>query len=133
MTKTVTIDSSVFVASLVTTEKSHHRALEIIESVIEEKVRVILPYTILVEVTLAIVRRTGKEDLAEYVKDFMLNSVNIEFVSLNRIRSLNSIDIGFNCRTRGMDAIVLGVVKEFNTELIAFDKEMMDCYEKFLL
>ncbi len=130
MTKLVCIDSSVFISSLVENELRHIEALQIVNSIHENKIQVVIPYSVLVEVTLAIFRRTGRIELAEYIKDFFLNTNNIELVNLYKENALTAIEVGLDCKSRGMDAIILGVAKNYNAELISFDNDMVECYSK---
>lgn len=125
----VTIDSSVFIASLVKSENNFSEANKIINKVIEGSVYVIIPWSVLVEVVSAIMRRTNSVELAEYIREFLLMLDNIEFIELNRYRSIQASKIGMQGKLRGMDSIIIQVAQEFKTKLITFDTEMKNYYD----
>jgi len=64
----LTLDSSVIVAAFRENEKKHKKCLKLLEKVKNGQHTAVEPYTVLVEITAAIKRRTGSEELAETVK-----------------------------------------------------------------
>jgi len=84
-----------------------------------------MPYSVLVEVVAAIKRRTGSESLAMQVKQELLNIEAISFVILDDKSAVEAADLAAETGVRGMDALLIQVAKEFGTELISFDEEMM--------
>lgn len=121
----LTIDSSVILASLLEKEPRHQEALKIWESVLSGENIAIMPYSILVEVVAAIRRRTGSEDLAGEVRKEILEIDNLSFVVLDQKAATEASDLAIQTGVRGMDAIVVQVAREFETELITFDEEMI--------
>ena len=85
----------------------------------------IMPYSILVEVVAAIRRRTGLEDLAGEVRKEILEIDNLSFVVLDQKAATEASDLAIQTGLRGMDVIVVQVAREFETELITFDEEMI--------
>jgi predicted nucleic acid-binding protein len=84
-----------------------------------------MPYSVFVEVVAAIRRRTGSEKLAREVKLKLLNIETISFLVLDDHSAKEAAEIAIRLGMRGMDAIVIQVAKEFNTDLVSFDEEMM--------
>jgi predicted nucleic acid-binding protein len=123
--KRLTIDSSVIIASLLKKEPRHKQALEIWNAILSGRNVAIMPYSVLVEVVAAIKRRTGSESLAMEVKKELLNIEAISFVILDDKSAVEAADLAAKTGVRGMDALLIQVVKEFGTELISFDEEMM--------
>jgi predicted nucleic acid-binding protein len=121
----LTIDSSVIVSSLLKNEHRHEEAFEIWESVLTGESLAIMPYSVLVEVVAAIRRRTGSEKLALEVKQELLNAGSLSFVVLDHQSAQEAADLSARTGVRGMDALVIQVAREFETELITFDDEMM--------
>ena len=121
----LTIDSSVIIASLLEKEPRHQEALKIWESVLAGENIAIMPYSILVEVVAAIRRRTGLEDLAGEVRKEILEIDNLSFVVLDQKAATEASDLAIQTGLRGMDVIVVQVAREFETELITFDEEMI--------
>ena len=123
--KRLTLDSSVIIASLLEKEPRHTEALEIWSTVLSGDNVAIMPYSVLVEVVAAIKRRTGSESLAMEVKEELLNVETISFVILDDKSAVEAADLAAKSGVRGMDALLIQVSKEFGTELISFDEEMM--------
>jgi len=123
--KGLTIDSSVIVSSLLINEPRHKEALRIWERVLAGESYAVMPYSVMVEVVAAVRRRTGSEALAMEAKK-ELNSINaVSFVILDKEAADNAAVLAAKTGVRGMDALVIQVAKEYGTELISFDKEMM--------
>jgi len=123
--KRLTLDSSVIIASLLEKEPRHREALEIWSTILSGNNIAIMPYSVLVEVVAAIKRRTGSESLAMEVKEELLNVETISFVILDDKSAVEAADLAAKTGVRGMDALLVQVAKEFGTELVSFDEEMM--------
>jgi len=124
--KRLTLDSSVIIASLLEKEPRHREALEIWSTILSGNNIAIMPYSVLVEVVAAIKRRTGSESLAMEVKQELLNIETISFVILDDKSAVEAADLTAKTGVRGMDALVIQVSKEFETELVTFDDEMTE-------
>jgi predicted nucleic acid-binding protein len=125
MVKRITLDSSVIVSSLLENEPRHKEAFEIWKTVVSGRCFAIMPYSVFVEVVAAVRRRTGSEKLAREVKLKLLNIETISLVVLDDKSANKAADLAAKAGVRGMDALVIQVAKEFGTELISFDEEMM--------
>jgi predicted nucleic acid-binding protein len=123
--KRLTLDSSVIIASLLKKEPRYREALKIWSTILSGNNVAIMPYSVLVEVVAAIKRRTGSESLAMEVKQELLNIETISFVILDDKSAVEAADLAAKTGVRGMDALLIQVTKEFGTELISFDEEMM--------
>jgi len=123
--KKLTIDSSVIISSLLKNEPHHKEALLIWEDMLKGKCFVINPFSVLVEVVAAIRRRTGLASLAMEVKKELIDTENVSFVILDDKAAVEAAEIAAKTGLREMDALVVQVAKEYNAELISFDKEMM--------
>ena len=123
--KRLTRDSAVIIASLLKKEPRHKEALEILNAILSGRNVAVMPYSVLVEVVAAIKRRTGSESLAMEVKQELLNIEAISFVILDDKTAVEAADLAAKTGVRGMDALLIQVAKEFGTELISFDEEMM--------
>ena len=133
MVKRFTIDSSVIVASLIETEPRHKEALKIWRMVLSGKGIAIMPYSVFVEVVAAVRRRTGSEKLAREVKTALLDVETVSFVTLDNKSAQDAADIAVKTGIRGMDALVIQVSKEFGTELVTFDDEMIAKVSRYLI
>jgi len=124
--KKLTIDSSVIVASLLADEPRHEEAFRVWESVLSGVNIAIMPYSIFVEVVAAVKRRTGSAQLSREVMRELQKIENIAFVGLDSKAAQEAAEIAIRTGTRGMDALVIQVAKDFGSELITFDDEMME-------
>lgn len=127
--KKVTIDSFVVIASLLKNESRHKEALSIWQKVLTGKQIAIMPYSVLIEVVAAIKRRTGSEELAMEIKDELMSIDSLSFVVLDNEAAEDAADIAARTGVRGMDAVIIQVAEEYETELISFDKEMIKKYQ----
>jgi predicted nucleic acid-binding protein len=123
--KKLTINSSVIIASLLEKEPRHSEAMRIWDAVIVGGDVAIMPYSVLVEVVAAIRRRTGSKELANEVKEELLKIENVSFVILDQRAAEDAADIAIQKGVRGIDALVMQTAKEYETELVTFDDEMM--------
>jgi len=122
----LTVDSSVIVASLLPNEPRHNEAYRIWESVLSGVNVAIMPYSVFVEVVAAVKRRTGSIELSRAVMRELRRNQNIIFVDLDLKAAEESAEIAVKTGVRGMDAIVIQVAKDFGSEMITFDQEMME-------
>jgi predicted nucleic acid-binding protein len=88
-----------------------------------------MPYSVFVEVVAAIRRRTGSEELATEVKEELLKIENVSFVILDQRAAEDAADIAIQKSVRGMDALVMQTAREYETELVTFDDEMMKKFQ----
>jgi predicted nucleic acid-binding protein len=129
MMKRLTIDSSVIISSLLENESRHDEAIQIWDAVIAGGDVAIMPYSVFVEVVAAIRRRTGSEELATEVKEELLKIENVSFVILDQRAAEDAADIAIQKGVRGMDALVMQTAREYETELVTFDDEMMKKFQ----
>ena len=126
MVKRVTVDSSVIISSMLSQEARHVEACDLWNNVLVGKWFAVVPYSILVEVVAAIRRRTGSEDLARQTKKELLSIQSLSFVVLDDASAKKAADLAAKTGLRGMDALVVQVAKEYKSELLSFDKEMLE-------
>ena len=123
--KRLTVDSSIIVSSLLENEPRHKEALKIWDAVLAGKNVAIIPYSVFVEVVAAVRRRTGSEELAREVGKQLLEIEAFFFVGLDDKSAQDAAEIAVKTGVRGMDALVLQVARDFSTELMSFDEEMI--------
>ena len=121
----LTLDSSVIVASLLSSEASHEHSQELLRQVYEGHHQVILPYSVLVEVVAAIRRRTGSEQLASLAQHLLGDLPQTSFVDLEERRASAAVGIALQTGLRGMDALVVQVAHEHGAALVTLDDEIV--------
>lgn len=119
-----TIDSSVWVATLLKEEPSHQAAFELVNQLIEKEETIVIPVTVYIEVVLAVARRTDEGDLPERAAQFLREIPTLQFVEIDYGRMDMIVLRTKPLRLRGMDAVVVGVAAEFETTLITLDQEL---------
>jgi len=119
-----TIDTSVFVSALLSKEEKHNSAVEILSKIYSENSLIILPYTVLIEIASAIIRRTKSEELMLSAIRALTQNEKIIFVKLDKDFSIKTIKTILKFNLRGMDSILVQVSLRYKTELISFDEEI---------
>ena len=122
--KRYTIDTSVFVSALLSKEQNHSKAIEILSSISSEDSIIVLPYTVLIEIASAIIRRTKSEELTLSAIRTIIKNEKIIFVKLDKDFSLKTIKTILKYNLRGMDSILVQVSRRYKTEVISFDEEI---------
>lgn len=120
------LDSSVIVTALRKQEKRHLAARDVLRKIKDGSHIAIEPYTVLIEVTAALKRRTGSKKLALRVRDDLLAINTINFIELGAGSAADAAEIAAEIGIRGMDAVVIQVAKEFNIPLVTLDQEMQE-------
>jgi predicted nucleic acid-binding protein len=110
--KRLMVDSSIIVSSLLENEPRHKEARKIWDAVLAGRNVAILPYSVFVEVVAA-------------VRKQLLEIEAVSFVGLDDKSAQDAAEIAVKTSVRGMDALVLQVARDFGTELMSFDEEMM--------
>lgn len=77
------------------------------------------------EVVAAVRRRTESEELAREVAKALLEIEAVFFVGWDDKSAQDAAEIAVRTGVRDMDALVPQVARDFGTELISFDEEMM--------
>jgi len=121
----LTLDSSVIVAALNKHDRQHRECRSLLRRVKDGEFVALEPYTVLVEVAAAIRRRTGDSDLARRVREDLQDIETLEFLELTTGRAIVASQIAEQTGTRGMDAIVIQVAREFDSPLISLDADMI--------
>ncbi|MDQ2687006.1 MAG: type II toxin-antitoxin system VapC family toxin [Armatimonadota bacterium] len=120
----MTIDASVFVASIRTQEINHGDSLLFLSRLPQTGTQIYCHSLLVPECSASIARRTGNvvqaEDIIEQVQMFP----NLHLLPLTRDRAQQAAKLAMNYRLRGADAVYLAVAEEFETTLVTWDGEM---------
>ena len=122
----LTVDSSMFVASLGPGEPHHVQSSRLVALIEAEVHQVVLPLTVLVEVVGSLRRRTGSELLARRAERNLRGFAGVRFEPLSEARAMAAVRIAATIGLRGMDAIVVQVAQEFGATLVTLDAEMAE-------
>lgn len=126
MNERFTIDSSVIVSSLLKDEIHYQKAREIWNQVLTKQIVAILPSTVLIEVSAAIRRKTGSEELAVAIANEIYILDSVIFVEIDKQRAFKTANLNAKYGLRGMDAVLMQVSREFKATLVTFNKEIIE-------
>lgn len=118
-----TIDASVWVNSFDKRESGHEISRQFLDLVREQKLSIVVPNLVLVEIAGAISRtRNNSAKAIEFVAS-LLRLVNISFIPLDRIHTQLAQNLAAEHGLRGADAVYAAVAKQASTTLITLDNE----------
>lgn len=120
----LTADSSIIIASLMKEEKHHGACKKLMDRIFDANHTAIMPYSVLVEVTGVLKRRTGSDEIAEKARTDLQNTATVYFLELTGKRANEAADIAKITGLKGMDAIVVQVARENSAVLITLDNDM---------
>jgi predicted nucleic acid-binding protein len=132
MPEFVTLDSSVIIAALRKQEEYSQSCQTVLQKVMDGSFVAVEPYTVLIEISAAMKRRTGSQELSERVVRDLQSISNIFFLDLDAERATQAVVIAQRSSLRGMDAVVAQISQEFNATLISLDIEMLESLKNVL-
>ena len=121
-----TIDTSVWVSAFLIGEPFHERSKAFLAEVIRSGQEVVIPTTVYLEVVMAIGRRERKAEAQDQIAEYLLAMPDAQFVEIHYSRMLAIVRETSKLGLRGMDAILVGVAKEFDAELVTLDAELAE-------
>jgi len=122
----VVLDSTVLISIFSDKDKFHSDGMKIFSSIMDKKIKPIIPTLALPEICGAI-RRNFNTRLAEIVENQLNTWITNEFLSikeLNLERMKLSTETAIGCNLKGADAVFVSLAKEFKAELVTFDREV---------
>ncbi|MFH1562768.1 MAG: type II toxin-antitoxin system VapC family toxin [Nitrospirota bacterium] len=120
------IDSSVFVSAFREVEEKHKECKKLFEMIVEREYISVEPYSVLIEVSAAIKRRTGDKIFAHEVGKGLAEISSIHFFEIVKSRAEKASSIAIEVGLKGMDAIVVQIAEEMGAFLVSLDVEMME-------
>lgn len=120
----IVLDSSILVAALRTEENKHAACRNLLEKVKNGLFIAVEPYSVLIEVSAAIRRRTNSEELAQRVRIDLKNMGGIHFFEITERRAEEAATLAIKTGVRGMDAIVMQLASEMDAPLVTLDGEL---------
>lgn len=120
----IVLDSSLIIAALRHEEEKHHSCRKILELVKNGALAAAEPYSVLVEISAAIKRRTDFVELAERIKADLKNIGGLHFFELTERRAEEACALAIKTGVRGMDALVMQIAAEMDASLVTLDREL---------
>lgn len=122
----VTLDASVWLASLVPGEPSHLESRAILAAFLERRVRLHQPGLFVVEVCATVARRTRDRQLAVEAGRAVLRWPFLAMHELGHEMAATAADLAASCAVRGADAVYMATARAAGTTLITLDHEMRE-------
>ena len=122
---TVTLDASVWLASLSAAEIEHEPCRRLIAALVERGTPIHQPGLFIIEVCATIARRTGNRALALKAGRIALDMPHLTVHALHHRLAAEAADIAATCALRGADAIYVATARDTNCSLITLDRELL--------
>jgi predicted nucleic acid-binding protein len=118
-----TIDTSVWINADSPTEANHASSRAFLDRVAAEKLQVIVPTLLRVEVAGTTARMTDDTPRAIAFSDAISSLPFVRLVSLDMALSESALKLAANQRLRGADAVYAAVALEYGCKLVSLDNE----------
>ena len=125
MPATYTIDASVFLNAFNERESGHETSRALLQKLQAEAVPLIEPTLLLPEISAAIRRGHGDEDLARQFALAVEKLPQIMLVALDDVLARQSADVAARHSLRGSDAVYVAVANRYGCALVSLDKEQL--------
>jgi len=124
----IVIDSNVFYAFLNEEDSLHLEAEELLWK-ISDKI-IIVPYSVLLEVTTLLSYRQWKEKANNFIK--ILQDTDNVFIVSNSVYDDIELFLDINAKISFADISLISICKKYNANLVTFDKQLANIYKKIL-
>lgn len=122
----LTIDASVFVASIQTHEVHHADSLLFLNRLPQTGTQIYCPSLLVPECSASIARRTGDTAQARLLINEVQGLSNLTLFPLTIPRARRAAELAVTYRLRGADAVYVAVAEEFVATLVTWDGEMYE-------
>lgn len=120
----VTLDASVWLASLWPTEPAHRDSSALLAALLAQGVPLHQPGLFVVEVCATIARRTRDRDLALDAGRVLLAWPTLVMHELDHATAAEATNVAATCALRGADAIYVATARRSGTVLVTLDAEV---------
>ena len=122
----VTLDASIWLASLSPTEPGHATSRALVARVLERHIPTHQPVLFVIEVCATIARRTGDRDLAVEVGRAALRWPHLVLHELDHLAAADAANVAVTCSLRGADAVYVATARQAGSVLVTLDREMWE-------
>ena len=126
MAKTYAIDASVFINAFNPAEAGHAESRRLLGQLRVQAIPIIAPTLVLPEVSAAIKRGRGDEDLARRFVAALSRLPHLVLVPLDQSLAQQASDMAAQYSLRGSDAVYTAVALRFGSTLVTLDREQHD-------
>ncbi|MEN9817844.1 MAG: hypothetical protein RLZ32_1724 [Gemmatimonadota bacterium] len=121
----VTVDASVWVASVVATEAAHGVCLALVRSLLATRARLVQPTLFSVELAAALGRRFPGTHSARDVIRTLAACPALEVIPLGATLAAHATQLAANCALRGADAVYVATALHAGATLVTLDAEVV--------
>lgn len=122
----LTVDASVFVAASRADEVHYLASRQFLQQARAQRCNMYCPTLVLPECAAAIARPTADATLAEELVSLVENFPRLQLVPLDVPLAHRAAQVARDHRLRGADSVYVSVAETFDSELIAWDAEMLE-------
>ncbi len=123
---TVTVDASVWIASVIASEAGHHDCALVVRKLITGEIQLVQPTLFLVEVAAALGRRFPGSGQAEVAVNCLLALAIMEEVPLDAPLAARAARYAADFGLRGAGAVYLATATLAHTTLITLDNDLVN-------
>jgi predicted nucleic acid-binding protein len=122
----LTVDASVFVAAARADEVHYLASRQFLQQARAQRCNLYCPTLVLPECAAAIARPTADATLAEELVSLVENFPRLQLVPLDVPLAHRAAQVARDHRLRAADSVYVSVAETFESELIAWDAEMLE-------
>jgi predicted nucleic acid-binding protein len=123
VTKTYTIDASVFLNAFNPYEEGHKDSHRLLARLQEQAIPIIVPTLVLPEVAAAVSRGRQDETLAREFALALSRLPHVLMIPVDDTLARQAVDVAAGYRLRGSDAVYAAVTFRFGSTLVTLDRE----------
>lgn len=123
---TLSLDASVWLASLSPSEPDHDASRAIIMRALAREIPTHQPVLFIVEICAAIARRTRNPDLAMQAGRAALQWPSLVLHELDHTLAADAASVAATCALRGADAVYVATARHAGSVLVTLDREMLE-------
>ena len=120
------VDASVWVSYFMQEEETHSASRDWVSQQVDTGTRILGPSHVLAEISGAVSRRTGREELGRVSSTVISRLPDFQLIPIDRELADVSASVAAGMKLRGADAIYVALALLVNSPLVTWDKEQID-------
>jgi len=127
------VDSNIFVSALDPKDIFHVECYLVFKHILDYEIEVISPNLVLVETVCVLRRRSGNEQFAHQLYEYLAFLKSINWLDITFDVAQQACIMGITTGLKAVDATILQVSEEFGIPLLTKDKEIKEKAPKSIL
>lgn len=125
MRRPLTVDASVFLNALHSREEGHTTSRTFVDWLRDERIPLVLPTLLLVEVAATLGRSSGQVDIGRLYIARLLDLPHVIVVSLDRSLADDAAEIALQGGLKGSDAVYGATARRYGATLVTLDRQQL--------